>query len=142
MHTSLLQHLFLTLFHYSFLCNNCTYIQSFDLDHAFGPVSIDGGDMEGTIEVSARPGTMAGGVGFYELGLKNPFMGFADFRAAFTPDSAKAWSVTPSEGALTQREPTMFQVKFRPESFGQYEGYLVIQTEDFKKVWKVIGSTA
>lgn len=112
----------------------------FDMDSEFGPVTIDGADMEGTIELQARPGTMAGGVGYHDIALKNPYMGFADFRAAFTPESGACWSVDPGEGSLS-KEPTSFQIKFRPDSMGTFEGYLVIQTEDFKKCWHCIGTT-
>lgn len=40
-----------------------------------------------------------------------------------------------------QREDTNFVIKFRPTSMGVSEGYLVIETEDFKKTWKLVGST-
>lgn len=68
-------------------------------------------------------------------------MGFADFRAAFTPDSPSEFSVEPKEGALRQKEDTNFLVKFKAQKPGVVEGYLVIETEDFKKTWKVVGST-
>lgn len=108
----------------------------FDLNDAFGQVSEVGGDIEGTIELSARTGA----IGYHEFGLNNPYMGFADFRAAFTAGTSAAWSVTPTEGSL-QKEPTTFQLRFRPDTMVSSEGYLVIETEDFKKVWKLIGST-
>lgn len=110
------------------------------MNEAFGQVSLADAELEGILELNARPGTMAGGVGSTEISLKNPYMGFSDFRAAFTADSGSVFSVDPPEGSLS-KEPTTFNVKFRPESIGQYEGYLVIETEDFKKTWKVIGST-
>lgn len=69
-------------------------------------------------------------------------MGFADFRAAFTPETGKEWTIEPAEGALTAKEDTNFIVRFRPQGPGANEGYLVIETEDFKKTWKVIGSTS
>lgn len=68
-------------------------------------------------------------------------MGFADFRAAFTPETSMDWVVEPNEGSLSQREATDFIVKFKPTTPGLIEGYLVIETEDFKKTWKVQGST-
>eukprot|EP00558_Chaetoceros_sp_UNC1202_P009279 CAMPEP_0197240666 /NCGR_PEP_ID=MMETSP1429-20130617/6888_1 /TAXON_ID=49237 /ORGANISM="Chaetoceros sp., Strain UNC1202" /LENGTH=307 /DNA_ID=CAMNT_0042700349 /DNA_START=47 /DNA_END=970 /DNA_ORIENTATION=- len=108
----------------------------FDMNDAFGQVSEVDGELEGTIELSARTGA----IGYHEINLKNPYMGFADFRAALTGTSA-AWSITPAEGSLTQKEATTFQLKFRPDTIGVSEGYLVIETEDFKKVWKVIGTT-
>jgi hypothetical protein len=68
-------------------------------------------------------------------------MGFADFRAAFTPDSASEFTVEPKEGSLRQKEDTNFIVKFKAQKPGIVEGYLVVETEDFKKTWKVVGST-
>ena len=69
-------------------------------------------------------------------------MGFADFRAAFTPETGPEWTVSPSEGSLKQRDDTMFIVRFKAQKPGIVEGYLVVETEDFKKTWKVVGSTA
>jgi hypothetical protein len=69
-------------------------------------------------------------------------MGFADFRAAFSAGTPSEFSVTPSEGSLRQKEDTTFMVKFKAVKPGVVEGYLVIETEDFKKCWKVVGSTA
>ena len=114
--------------------------QDVNLNDAFGAVSADVAEYEEIIEIAARTGSMA--VGIHEIYLKNPYMGFADFRAAFTPESGNAFSVTPAEGSITQKEATAFQIRFKPESIGTFEGSLVIQTEDFKKVWKIIGSTA
>ena len=68
-------------------------------------------------------------------------MGFADFRAAFTAETSAAFTVTPAEGALRQKEDTLFTVKYRAQQPGIVEGYLVIETEDFKKTWKVVGRT-
>ena len=69
-------------------------------------------------------------------------MGFADFRAAFTADTGAGWSVDPPEGSLSKKEDTNFIVRFKPNAPGVSEGYLVVETEDFKKTWKVIGTTA
>lgn len=111
--------------------------QDFDLAETFGSVVADG-DLEGTIELL---GQMNAGFATHEMNLKNPYMGFADFRAAFTPESPVAFTVTPSEGALRQKEATLFTVKFKAQQPGIVEGYLVIETEDFKKTWKVVGRT-
>ena len=119
------------------MSSSTNIFQKFDLDETFGAVA-PGNEIEGTIELTGRVG---GAIAIHEFSLKNPYMGFADFRAAFTPDTSMAWTVTPNEGSLQQRTPTDFVVKFRPESIGVFEGYLVIETEDFKKTWKVIGGT-
>jgi len=109
--------------------------QEFDMEEEFGPVVA--GDIEDVIELK----TAAGKVATHDLHIRNPYMGFADFRAAFTSDTPMDWSVEPNEGALMQKEDTDFIVKFRPQGPGLIEGYLVIETEDFKKTWKVTGST-
>lgn len=67
-------------------------------------------------------------------------MGFADFRAALTADTPMDWSIEPNDGSLGKEE-THFILKFKPQGPGMIEGYLVIETEDFKKTWKVQGST-
>jgi len=109
--------------------------EEFDMDKAFGVV-VEGDDIEGTLEFNTRTGS----VEIREISLKNPYMGFADFRAAFIPGTPNCYSLTPTEGAL-QKVPTEFIVKFKPESIGTFSGALVIETEDFKKTWKLIGTT-
>jgi len=111
--------------------------QDFDLDENFGTVVADA-DLEGTIDLV---GQMNAGFATHEMNLKNPYMGFADFRAAFTPDTPAEFTVTPSEGSLKQKESTLFTIKFKAQQPGAVGGYLVIETEDFKKTWKVVGRT-
>ena len=43
---------------------------------------------------------------------------------------------------MSSKEGIDFVVKFKPTNPGAVDGYLVIDTEDMKKTWKVIGSTA
>jgi len=110
--------------------------EEFDLNETFGAVE-EAEDVEDTIEFKTGPN----GVAIHEFSLKNPYMGFADFRAAFTASSSPgAFTVEPAEGSLSKSD-TNFMVKFRPDSVGAYQGSLVIETEDFKKTWKFIGST-
>ncbi|KAL7493399.1 hypothetical protein ACHAWT_005948 [Skeletonema menzelii] len=111
-------------------------VADFDYDEEFGAVTV-GDDIEGTIQIK----TALNRVETHTMGLRNPYMGFADFRAAFADGTSSDWSIEPSEGSLKQREDTEFIVKFRPSTPGVSEGYLVIETEDFKKTWKVVGST-
>lgn len=108
--------------------------EEFDLDEAFG--SVTAGEVEDEIELK----TALGKVATHNIMLKNPYMGFADFRAAFTPETPMDWIVEPNEGSIG-REETEFVVKFKPQGPGLIEGYLVIETEDFKKTWHVMGST-
>ncbi|KAL3775459.1 hypothetical protein ACHAWO_004553 [Cyclotella atomus] len=110
--------------------------EEFDLDEKFGPV-VPGDSIDGVIELTSPVNRVA----TFDLPLRNPYMGFADFRAAFTADTPMDWSVEPNEGSLMQKEDTNFVVKFKPQGMGVVEGYLVIETEDFKKTFKVVGST-
>ena len=68
-------------------------------------------------------------------------MGFAKFRAGFVGDESNEWSVTPSDGFLKQNEATHFVVRYSPHSHGSSTAYFVVETEDLKKTWKVVGST-
>ena len=135
--------------------------EEFDLDEEFGPVTA-GSDIEGVIELKTalnRVATHDLHVSVFDclsyaqidhlslltvfmamMQIKNPYMGFADFRAAFTADTPMDWSVEPNEGSLS-KEATHFTVKFRPVGPGMIQGHLVIETEDFKKTWQVQGST-
>lgn len=61
--------------------------------------------------------------------LKNPYMGFAKFRATFVGDESNNWNVTPSDGVLKQNDDTHFAVTFRPKHPGVSSGYLVIETQ-------------
>lgn len=108
--------------------------QEFDLNEEFGAVTA-GPQVDGVIEVAALLNQNA----VYEFGIKNEYMGFADFRASFTPETGPEWVISPSEGSLSSREETNFILRFRPNSPGIHEGHLVIETEDFKKTYKVIG---
>ena len=141
--------------------------QDFDMDETFGPVTV-GDTLEGVIALKTAmnkvvthdifvsppnsiPCPNSHPVFFASLAfltcccpcpqLRNPYMGFSDFRAAFTSDTPMDWSVEPQEGSLKQREDTHFVVKFKPQGPGLIQGYLVIETEDFKKTWQVQGST-
>ncbi len=113
--------------------------QDFDLNEVFGEVKADLDRIEGTLEF--RKARMNGPFVIHELRLKNPGMGFADFRAALTPDTPKDFIVTPTEGSLSHSAETTFIVKFKAQNPGTVEGYLVIQTEGMKKTWKLVGST-
>lgn len=72
---------------------------------------------------------------------QNSFMGFSDFRARIT-DGHADYSVEPMEGSLNGRQDTPFTVRFRPQSPGVSEAYLVIDTEDDKWTYKLIGNVS
>jgi len=111
--------------------------EEFDLDEAFGPVK--SGDDAEIVELASQIGRNS----IHEFKIKNEFMGFADFRAAFTADSNQNdWKVVPTEGALQSSKETEFIVRFRPNSPGISKATLVIDTEDMKKTYELIGSTA
>ena len=68
-------------------------------------------------------------------------MGFSDFRARFIQMSNPAeWNVDPQNGSLNGRgDPTQFTVKYRAQSPGQSTGLLVIETEDDKWTYELLG---
>eukprot|EP00986_Skeletonema_menzelii_P014840 scaffold10382_cov103-Skeletonema_menzelii.AAC.1 len=81
------------------------------------------------------------GVASHEIAVKNPYMGFAKFRTYFVGDAAAEWTVTPSDGYLKQNKETQFIISYRPQNTGVVHGHFVIETEDFRNIWKVVGST-
>jgi len=109
--------------------------QDFSLDEAFGAVTA--GEITDTIELKS----MIGKIVYKEFQMKNDHIGFSDFRAAFTSDTDKDWTVTPTEGALS-KDSVDFVVKFKPNNPGLSKGFLVIETEDMKKTYSLIGSTS
>jgi len=100
------------------------------------PVEL-GDEIEGTIALRA----FMNGVAVHDIMLYNLYMGFAEFRATIVGNDSGEWSVTPSDGVLKQNEATQFNVRYSPRSPGVSNAYLVIETEDFKKTWKLVGST-
>lgn len=112
-------------------------LQDFDFNEVLGPITA-GDKIEDTLEFR---GSMNMGA-MNEILLRNEFIGFADYRAGFPEGTPREFSVTPTEGSMKHTEDSSFVVKFRPQKPGVVEGYLVIETEDFKKTWKLIGTTA
>jgi len=96
-----------------------------------------GEDVQGLVTLTAP----LNGVAAHEIMLKNPYMGYAKFRATFVGDASNEWSVTPSDGFLKQNEETQFVLRYSPHSPGASHAYFVIETEDFAMTWKVVGST-
>jgi len=111
--------------------------QQFDLNETFGAVVV--GASSETISLRSQIGRVA----IHEFKLRNDYMGFADFRAAFTADSNQYdWQVLPEEGSLQSTKDVDFVVRFKPNNPGVSEATLVIDTEDMKKTYKFIGTTA
>jgi hypothetical protein len=81
------------------------------------------------------------GTATHELMVKNIYMGFAPYRAAFVGDDANEWSVTPNDGVLKSSADTQFIIRYTPHNNGVSRAHFVIETEDFVKTWKVVGST-
>ena len=75
--------------------------------------------------------------------VQNQLNTFAPFQCDVTPESSSFFSVSPNEGSMNRRsgEPIEVVVRFKPEDSGQHEAYIVFETEDFKNVYKFIGST-
>jgi len=107
------------------------------LDTEFGAVT-PGSTFVDTVQLTSRLNQPK----VYEFSLKNSFMGFSDFRAAFTPETSVEWTVEPTEGSLAGKTFTDFVLKYRPTNPGNSEGYLVIDTEDDKWTFKLEGSSS
>jgi hypothetical protein len=114
-------------------------VQDVDLDQELGMVQL-GQQLTGVIELSSRLNQAA----VHEFNIKNPFMGFSDYRARFTMmTNPMDWTVSPTDGSLNGRgNPQDFVVKFRPQSPSLSEGFLVIETEEDKWTFKLIGTAS
>mmetsp|Transcript_4457 Transcript_4457/g.8143 ORF Transcript_4457/g.8143 Transcript_4457/m.8143 type:complete len:344 (+) Transcript_4457:292-1323(+) len=78
-----------------------------------------------------------------EITVRNPFCRFLQYRAVFTADSSPFFRVTPENGTMNRNDgkPETLTVRFTPGSLGQVSATLVVETDDFKKVYKFIGAT-
>jgi hypothetical protein len=65
--------------------------------------------------------------------LKNPYMGYAKFRAALVGDASNEWSMTASDDFLKQSEATHFVVRYNPRNPGVSNASLVIEAEVSQK---------
>lgn len=107
--------------------------QDFDMNEVLGEVTL--GQIDEVIEIHTNMNQMA----YKEFSLKNDFMGFADFRATIVGQDP-GWSVDPVEGSLS-KEPTEFIVRYMATVAGVSQSYLVIETEDMKKTYQLLGTT-
>jgi len=76
--------------------------------------------------------------------VKNAVNTFAPYRCDFLPGSSRAFQATPNHGTMNRRdgEPVDLVVRYTPQATCEvHEGTLVFETEDFKNVYKFIGST-
>ncbi|KAG8458907.1 hypothetical protein KFE25_004241 [Diacronema lutheri] len=98
--------------------------------------------IEATHEVLATPSA----IGVLEIEVLNELSAFSPFRCGFTADSPSTMTLSPSEGVMEKREtghPVTVLVRFTPEAYGNpLIGTIVFETEDFRKVYKVVGKTA
>jgi len=87
--------------------------------------------------------TSPGGTLVHELSVRNLANVFAPYTCGFTSGSSSAFSVSPEFGTMNRASgaPVEVTVRFSPREMGFTEATLVFQTEDFKKVWKFVGST-
>ena len=70
------------------------------------------------------------------------FSTYADFTAGFTAGSSSAVTVEPTHGTLNRRagDPQEFVIKFQPTDYADsYDATLVIETEDMKQTYEIIG---
>merc|ERR1719247_2019469 len=96
------------------------------------------GDLTDTVAVSARLNARGGAT----ITVRNEFSTYADFTAGFTAGSSAAVTVEPTHGTLNRRagEPQEFVIKFQPTDYADsYDATLVIETEDMKQTYEIIG---
>lgn len=107
---------------------------------AWAEVTVDGATQQETTEMRAP----VGGVDIATIQVKNQVNTFAPYQCRFTADSAPEFSVSPAEGSMNRRSgaPIEVTVRFNPKEYGDAKvGTLVFETEDFKSVYPIIGST-
>lgn len=84
------------------------------------------------------------GVSVETIFVKNMFNTYAPYQCGFTPDSPPEFTASPPEGSMNRRsgEPIEVTVRFQPKAATEgMVATLVFETEDFKKIYKFIGST-
>eukprot|EP00638_Chattonella_subsalsa_P009983 CAMPEP_0117747012 /NCGR_PEP_ID=MMETSP0947-20121206/8267_1 /TAXON_ID=44440 /ORGANISM="Chattonella subsalsa, Strain CCMP2191" /LENGTH=316 /DNA_ID=CAMNT_0005564403 /DNA_START=266 /DNA_END=1216 /DNA_ORIENTATION=- len=105
----------------------------------FGEVSATG-RIRKEYEIVAAPGK----AGEVAIEQRNIVMTFQPFRAAFPAGTSSKWSVRPESGVLERRggETTVLTVTYRPDVMGPpEEAMLVVDTEEFKHIYKITGSS-
>jgi len=105
----------------------------------FGEV-IATGKVRKEYSIVASPGKS----GQVKVEQRNIVMTFQPFRAAFPAGTSSAWTVKPESGSLERRggPPAELIVTYRPEVVGPpEEAMLVVDTEEFKHVYKITGSS-
>lgn len=93
-----------------------------------------------TFEVKTRINATA----ITEIDVKNLYIRFMPFRCTFTDDSDPSFSVEPTSGTMERSTgpPVKVVVRYTPTgNKGNVTGTLVFETEEFKFVYKFIGST-
>jgi len=96
------------------------------------------GDLTDTVSVSARLNARGGAT----ITVQNEFSTYAEFTAGFTDGSCAAVTVEPTTGTLNRRagDPQEFVIKFQPTDYADdYDATLVIETEDMKQTYAIIG---
>ena len=76
--------------------------------------------------------------------IVNPFCTYSPFRCVFTSDSSPSFQCEPEEGTMDRSDgdPTEILVRFRPsEPTDGITATLVFETDDFKYIYKFVGST-
>ena len=97
------------------------------------------GDVMDVLPVKARLNARGGTT----IVIRNEFSTYDDFVAGFAPGASAAISVEPSSGTLNRRsgDPQEFVVKFQPTDFADsYDATLVIETENHKWTYEIVGS--
>lgn len=80
-----------------------------------------------------------------DVEVLNEISAFSPFRCEFLPDTPAEFTVEPARGVMEKRDslkPTVITVRFTPREYGHARvGWLVFETEDFRKLYKIVGMT-
>jgi len=79
-----------------------------------------------------------------EIEIRNPYITFLPYRCVFTGDSHPAFTVEPASGTMERRtgKPVQVLVRFKPtEMVGGATATLVFETEEFRNIYRFVGST-
>eukprot|EP00640_Fibrocapsa_japonica_P001537 CAMPEP_0113935920 /NCGR_PEP_ID=MMETSP1339-20121228/2941_1 /TAXON_ID=94617 /ORGANISM="Fibrocapsa japonica" /LENGTH=383 /DNA_ID=CAMNT_0000938215 /DNA_START=61 /DNA_END=1212 /DNA_ORIENTATION=+ /assembly_acc=CAM_ASM_000762 len=109
-------------------------------ESSFGPVDAGTRPVRAEYSVRTSPGKRTA----IDVELKNIVMTYQDYRAAFTPDTSPNFDVQNGVGTMEKRggAPTMLQIGYTAAGVSAEEvGTLVVDTEEFKWVFKITGST-
>jgi hypothetical protein len=109
----------------------------------WGDMTAEGGEVKEAVHLTSRLSSHT----THNIPVKNVNNVYAPYRCYFTPDSDESFTVSPNAGTMNRQNGDPIDVLIRYEPTKQastdepIKGTLVFETEDFKSVWEISGST-